>query len=257
MFKAITKFCRLPRQVVSHDRENNHDFVKNVPDKSWNLRVLVRLSQSYYTGSTVACFNVFASCVCVLYNSIVIGIGLILLFIVLLLHYQCVIKDNKLVWIWICEFYVLMGIMAWMLGRCLSNTHSLSGNNEVKIRVKQWFWLRSSLALSPRPDGGWQKTPAKPLPHRYIPRNMHYVSVLFHLTWSVHGRLYAYPPWLLEPTNYMITLMSMTQTSRTDCWVDNHIGILIRIRLTCLHQLDCYDKVIYTMSCIRAGIAGS
>ena len=36
-----------------------------------------------------------------LYSSTVIGIGLILLFIVLLLFYQCVIRDNKLFWIWI------------------------------------------------------------------------------------------------------------------------------------------------------------
>ena len=44
----------------------------------------------------LACHNVFISRVYVLYSSTVIGIGLILLFIVLLLFYQCVIRGNKL-----------------------------------------------------------------------------------------------------------------------------------------------------------------
>ena len=38
-YKATTKFYGLWRQVVSHDRENKHDFVKIVPDKCWNLCV--------------------------------------------------------------------------------------------------------------------------------------------------------------------------------------------------------------------------
>ena len=33
LYKATTKFCGLSREVVSHDRENKHDFVKAVPDK--------------------------------------------------------------------------------------------------------------------------------------------------------------------------------------------------------------------------------
>ena len=37
LYKATTKFCGLSRQVVSHDRENKHDFVKTAPDKCWNL----------------------------------------------------------------------------------------------------------------------------------------------------------------------------------------------------------------------------
>ena len=53
----------------------------------------------------LACHNVFVSLVYVLYSSTVIGIGLILLFIVLLLFYQCVIRDNKLFWIWIWIWY--------------------------------------------------------------------------------------------------------------------------------------------------------
>ena len=48
-----------------------------------------------------SCFNVFVSYVYMLYNSTVIGIGLILLFIVLLLYHQCVIRDDQLFWIWI------------------------------------------------------------------------------------------------------------------------------------------------------------
>ena len=44
----------------------------------------------------IACHNVFVNRVYVLYSSTVIGIGLISLFIVLLLFYQCVIRDNKL-----------------------------------------------------------------------------------------------------------------------------------------------------------------
>ena len=57
---------------------------------------------SYYTGSTAASFHVFVSCVCVISfypDSTVIGIWVD--FIVLLLFYKCVIRDNKLVWIWI------------------------------------------------------------------------------------------------------------------------------------------------------------
>ena len=46
-------------------------------------------------------FNVFVSCIYMLYNSTMSGIGLILLFIVLLLFFQRVIRDNKLFWIWI------------------------------------------------------------------------------------------------------------------------------------------------------------
>ena len=72
------------------------DFVKIVPDKCRNLCDLVGLPGSYYTGSTTACFNVLVSCVYVLYNSTVICIGLVLLSIVLLLYYQCVIRENIL-----------------------------------------------------------------------------------------------------------------------------------------------------------------
>ena len=39
LYEATTKFCGLSRQVVSHDSENKHDFVKTVPDKCWNLCV--------------------------------------------------------------------------------------------------------------------------------------------------------------------------------------------------------------------------
>ena len=39
LYKATTKFCGLSRQVVSHDRENKHDFVMAMPDKWWNLCV--------------------------------------------------------------------------------------------------------------------------------------------------------------------------------------------------------------------------
>ena len=49
LYKATTKFCGLTRHVVYHDRENKHDFVKTVPGKWWNLRVIVRLSLSHYT----------------------------------------------------------------------------------------------------------------------------------------------------------------------------------------------------------------
>ena len=45
-------FCGLSKQVVSHDRENKHDFVKTVPDKCWNLCVFNNTGSSY-TGSTV------------------------------------------------------------------------------------------------------------------------------------------------------------------------------------------------------------
>ena len=38
--------------MVSHGRENKHDFVKTVPDKCWNLLCFSRTSRSYYTGST-------------------------------------------------------------------------------------------------------------------------------------------------------------------------------------------------------------
>ena len=43
----------LSTQVVSNDKENKHDFVKTMPDKCWNVCVLVRLPYSYYTGFTV------------------------------------------------------------------------------------------------------------------------------------------------------------------------------------------------------------
>ena len=36
LYKATTKFYGLSRQVVFHDRENKHDFVKAVPDKLQN-----------------------------------------------------------------------------------------------------------------------------------------------------------------------------------------------------------------------------
>ena len=52
-----------------------------------------------FDGTQLACHNVFVSRVYMLYSSTVIGIGLILLFIVLLLFYRCVIRDNKLFWI--------------------------------------------------------------------------------------------------------------------------------------------------------------
>ena len=44
LYKATTKFCGLSRQVVSHDTENKHDFVKTVPDKCWNLCVFDKTS---------------------------------------------------------------------------------------------------------------------------------------------------------------------------------------------------------------------
>ena len=63
----------------------------------WNNNHLIYL----FDDIQISMFNVFISCVYVLYNSAVIGIGLILLFIALLLYYHCVIRDNKLFWIWI------------------------------------------------------------------------------------------------------------------------------------------------------------
>ena len=49
----------------------------------------------------ISMFYIFLSCVFVLYNSNVIGFGSILVFIVLLLCYQCIVRGNKLFWIWI------------------------------------------------------------------------------------------------------------------------------------------------------------
>ena len=42
LYEATTTFCGLSRQVVFHDRENKHDFVKTVPGKLWNLCVFSR-----------------------------------------------------------------------------------------------------------------------------------------------------------------------------------------------------------------------
>ena len=53
LYKATTIFCGLSRQVVFHDCENKHDFVKTMPGKLQNLCVLVRFPRPYYTGSTV------------------------------------------------------------------------------------------------------------------------------------------------------------------------------------------------------------
>ena len=39
LYKATTEFRGLSRQVVSHGRENKHDFVKTVSGKLWNLCV--------------------------------------------------------------------------------------------------------------------------------------------------------------------------------------------------------------------------
>ena len=39
LYKATTKFCGLSRQVVFHDREYKHYFVKALPGKWWNLWV--------------------------------------------------------------------------------------------------------------------------------------------------------------------------------------------------------------------------
>ena len=44
LYKATTKFCGLSRQVVFHDRENKHDFVKTVPGKWCNLCVFSKIS---------------------------------------------------------------------------------------------------------------------------------------------------------------------------------------------------------------------
>ena len=54
LYKATTKFCGLSRQVVSHDMENKHDFVKTLPDIWLNHVFLVKISQFHYRGSTVA-----------------------------------------------------------------------------------------------------------------------------------------------------------------------------------------------------------
>ena len=53
LYNATTKFCGLSEQVVSHDRKNKHDFVKSLPDKSWNLYISVRLRQFYYTSISI------------------------------------------------------------------------------------------------------------------------------------------------------------------------------------------------------------
>ena len=44
LYKVTTKFCGLSRQVVFHDRENKHDFVKTAPGKWWNLCVFSKTS---------------------------------------------------------------------------------------------------------------------------------------------------------------------------------------------------------------------
>ena len=44
LYKVTSKFCCLSRQVVSHDRDNKHDFVKTVPGKCWNLCVVGKTS---------------------------------------------------------------------------------------------------------------------------------------------------------------------------------------------------------------------
>ena len=78
VYKATAKFCFLPRQVVTHEKENKHDFVKTVRNKWLHLWILVRLPQFYHTGSTVACVNVFVSRISyVLYDSTMIDSGLI------------------------------------------------------------------------------------------------------------------------------------------------------------------------------------
>ena len=53
LYQATTKFCGPSRQVVFHDRENKHDFVKNMPCKRWNLCVCTKTSlvSFYYTSS--------------------------------------------------------------------------------------------------------------------------------------------------------------------------------------------------------------
>ena len=37
LYKATTQFCGFSRQVVSHDRENKHDFLQTLSGKWWNL----------------------------------------------------------------------------------------------------------------------------------------------------------------------------------------------------------------------------
>ena len=37
LYKATTKFCGLSRQVVFHDREIEHDFLKTMQHNWWNL----------------------------------------------------------------------------------------------------------------------------------------------------------------------------------------------------------------------------
>ena len=44
LYKATTKFCSLSRQVVFHDKENKHDFVKTVPGKLCILCVFSKTS---------------------------------------------------------------------------------------------------------------------------------------------------------------------------------------------------------------------
>ena len=41
LYKATTKCCGLSRQVVSHDKENKHDFEKAVLDKWYILCVFI------------------------------------------------------------------------------------------------------------------------------------------------------------------------------------------------------------------------
>ena len=50
--KATIQFCGLWIQVVFHDRENKHDFVKTVPGKWWNLCVFSKTSLQHVFIST-------------------------------------------------------------------------------------------------------------------------------------------------------------------------------------------------------------
>ena len=66
LYESTNTLCGLSRQVVSHDREDKHDFLKIVPNK--NVEIFVFFSQtspvllnrfhlprSYYRGSTLLC----------------------------------------------------------------------------------------------------------------------------------------------------------------------------------------------------------
>ena len=50
LYKATTKFCGLSRQVVFHDRENEHDFVKPCQESDEMYVFILKLSWSLYTG---------------------------------------------------------------------------------------------------------------------------------------------------------------------------------------------------------------